>query len=176
MEFVSLLLAIVALMIATKSRRRGEEHEDAALEQVRDLGLRVRRLELDVQRLAARATSAPSTVVTERAQPATPTPHVVPDQPAPIASPVAVTAAVPVPPVVIAASVAIAAPVAAPVEVAAPVVRSASQDLPPSTAAPAERIGFEEQIGANWLNKLGIVILVLGIASFLAYQLTNLGP
>jgi hypothetical protein len=31
-------------------------------------------------------------------------------------------------------------------------------------------------LGTNWLNKLGIVILVLGIAFFLAYQLRTLGP
>ncbi len=31
-------------------------------------------------------------------------------------------------------------------------------------------------LGTNWLNKLGIVILVLGIAFFLAYQLKTLGP
>jgi hypothetical protein len=28
----------------------------------------------------------------------------------------------------------------------------------------------------NWLNKLGIFILVLGVAFFLAYQLKILGP
>jgi uncharacterized membrane protein len=31
-------------------------------------------------------------------------------------------------------------------------------------------------LGTNWLNKLGIVILVLGVAFFLAYQLKALGP
>ena len=31
-------------------------------------------------------------------------------------------------------------------------------------------------LGTNWLNKLGIAILVLGIAFFLAYQLKTLGP
>jgi uncharacterized membrane protein len=36
--------------------------------------------------------------------------------------------------------------------------------------------GLEETVGANWLNKLGIVILVLGVAFFLAYQLKTLGP
>ncbi|MGO9863252.1 MAG: DUF2339 domain-containing protein [Terriglobales bacterium] len=37
-------------------------------------------------------------------------------------------------------------------------------------------LDFEEMLGTNWLNKLGIVILVLGIAFFLAYQLKTLGP
>jgi uncharacterized membrane protein len=35
---------------------------------------------------------------------------------------------------------------------------------------------IEEILGTNWLNKLGIVILVLGVAFFLAYQLKTLGP
>ncbi len=37
-------------------------------------------------------------------------------------------------------------------------------------------LDIEEMLGTNWLNKLGIVILVLGIAFFLAYQLRTLGP
>lgn len=35
---------------------------------------------------------------------------------------------------------------------------------------------LEEALGTNWLNKLGVGILVLGIAFFLAYQIKNLGP
>jgi uncharacterized membrane protein len=37
-------------------------------------------------------------------------------------------------------------------------------------------LDLEEALGTNWLNKLGIVILVLGVAFFLAYQLKTLGP
>jgi uncharacterized membrane protein len=37
-------------------------------------------------------------------------------------------------------------------------------------------LDVEEMLGTNWLNKLGIVILVLGVAFFLAYQLKALGP
>ena len=37
-------------------------------------------------------------------------------------------------------------------------------------------LDFEEAFGTNWLNKLGIVILVVGVAFFLAYQLKTLGP
>jgi hypothetical protein len=59
---------------------------------------------------------------------------------------------------------------------------------PPQPAFAAREIDFslgarlkssfdvEEIVGTNWLNKLGIVILVLGIAFFLAYQLKTLGP
>src|ERR1019366_8097024 len=35
---------------------------------------------------------------------------------------------------------------------------------------------LEEALGTNWLNKIRIVILVFGIAFFLAYQLRELGP
>ena len=37
-------------------------------------------------------------------------------------------------------------------------------------------LSLEERLGANWLNKLGIVILVIGVTFFLAYQLRTLGP
>jgi Predicted membrane protein (DUF2339) len=37
-------------------------------------------------------------------------------------------------------------------------------------------LNIEEALGANWLNKIGIVILVFGVAFFLAYQLRQVGP
>ncbi len=37
-------------------------------------------------------------------------------------------------------------------------------------------LNLEETLGTNWLNKLGIILLVIGIAFFLAYQLKTLGP
>jgi Predicted membrane protein (DUF2339) len=39
-----------------------------------------------------------------------------------------------------------------------------------------EGFNLEEALGANWLNKIGIVILVFGVAFFLAYQLRQVGP
>jgi len=36
-------------------------------------------------------------------------------------------------------------------------------------------LDIEEVLGTDWLNKLGIVLLVLGIAFFLAYQLRTMG-
>jgi len=35
---------------------------------------------------------------------------------------------------------------------------------------------LEETLGTNWLNKLGIIILVLGVALFGVYELGQLGP
>jgi uncharacterized membrane protein len=37
-------------------------------------------------------------------------------------------------------------------------------------------LDLEEMLGTNWLNKLGIALLVLGIAFFLAVELKTLGP
>jgi hypothetical protein len=35
---------------------------------------------------------------------------------------------------------------------------------------------MEEMLGTNWLNKLGVIILVIGMALFLTYELKTLGP
>ena len=42
--------------------------------------------------------------------------------------------------------------------------------------ARARSLSLEERLGANWLNKLGIGILVIGLAFFLAYRLQTMGP
>jgi hypothetical protein len=39
-----------------------------------------------------------------------------------------------------------------------------------------EREEWEAVVGGSWLNKLGVVVLVIGIALFLGYSLTQLGP
>ena len=75
-----------------------------------------------------------------------------------------------------------------------PQVPTPSVPLPPTAAsAPSLRLhgwdnqttfadrvksshDLEERLGTNWLNKLGIGILVLGIAFFLAYELKEVGP
>src|SRR6201998_1704936 len=57
---------------------------------------------------------------------------------------------------------------------------SAFQAPPASQAKEAERketrISFEQTLGANWLNKVGIAFVVLGVASFLAWKLQTWGP
>ncbi|MGA9584736.1 MAG: DUF2339 domain-containing protein, partial [Terracidiphilus sp.] len=42
--------------------------------------------------------------------------------------------------------------------------------------ARARLFSLEETLGANWLNKIGIAILVIGLAFFLAYKLQTWGP
>ena len=59
-----------------------------------------------------------------------------------------------------------------------------SQPLPHAISKPepvsrSERLSadrLEEILGTNWLNKLGVVILVIGMALFIGYQLGSLGP
>lgn len=71
-------------------------------------------------------------------------------------------------------------------DVPSPSGQARQQPLPPSFMQPEPSQGWfdklkggldiEEALGANWLNKIGIVILVLGVAFFLAYQLRQVGP
>lgn len=58
-----------------------------------------------------------------------------------------------------------------------PVFESVTPE-PKATVLDRLKVGLdlEEALGANWLNKIGIVILVIGVALFLAYQLRQVGP
>lgn len=61
--------------------------------------------------------------------------------------------------------------------IAGPAMTYSGGELSPSLAERFKSsLDLEETLGTNWLNKLGIVILVLGVAFFLAYQLKTLGP
>jgi uncharacterized membrane protein len=59
-------------------------------------------------------------------------------------------------------------------------VTSAPRVTPAAEARVADSVkravSLEERLGQNWLNKLGIVALVTGLALLLGYQLRNLGP
>ncbi|MBC8165095.1 MAG: DUF2339 domain-containing protein [Bryobacteraceae bacterium] len=57
----------------------------------------------------------------------------------------------------------------------APPLRTAFDGIAePVTEPPAE--DWETQVGTNWLNRLGALVLVIGIALFLGYSITQLGP
>lgn len=58
-----------------------------------------------------------------------------------------------------------------------PVFESVTPE-PKATVLDRLKVGLdlEEALGANWLNKIGIVILVIGVALVLAYQLRQVGP
>jgi uncharacterized membrane protein len=52
----------------------------------------------------------------------------------------------------------------------------ATEPVEPSTASSEKLFSLEERLGANWLNKLGIASLVIGLAFFLALKLESWGP
>jgi hypothetical protein len=99
----------------------------------------------------------------------------------PPAAPVAEAAAA-APPV---AAPVVVTPMVAETPVAAPLVAT-----PPAAEAPARVPGFaaaaveqrrssedwEALLGGNWLNKLGVFVLVIGIALLLGYSFKHLGP
>jgi len=63
--------------------------------------------------------------------------------------------------------------------VSAPQQHSVLQAAPPRATAQQRMktvFALEETLGTNWLNKLGITILVLGLALFGIYELGQLGP
>jgi uncharacterized membrane protein len=58
-----------------------------------------------------------------------------------------------------------------------PVLQRAAADAADKEESRAERaFSLEERLGKNWLNKLGVAILVIGLAFFLAYKLQTWGP
>ena len=69
-----------------------------------------------------------------------------------------------------------APPYTAPVVAPPPTQFAAAEPSPSLMSRFKSALDVEETLGADWLNKLGIVILVLGVAFFLAYELKALGP
>ena len=53
--------------------------------------------------------------------------------------------------------------------------QGASSVAEPGVAAGRAQ-SFEHRVGVNWLNRIGITLLVFGVAFFLAYQVTHMGP
>lgn len=73
---------------------------------------------------------------------------------------------------------------AAPLPSAAPPPAAAQSAPPPPPARPRRdwaatvraMLDFEQLLGANWLSKIGVAVLVIGVAFFLAWQISELGP
>lgn len=49
-------------------------------------------------------------------------------------------------------------------------------EQPETTRQPVSQEEWEERVGGSWLNKLGVVVLVIGLALFLGYSLKYFGP
>jgi len=186
--FVLVALALLALMIAgpivaiVRTRRLGRvtaTKEDLAqlTRRVFDLSEAVKRLENAMaQKPPPRSppmAEAAAQVVAE------PKPATV-FQPPPTQTPAVPTTAIPAPP-------------PPPEEEPVPILQQRASDArapwfrPPWTSPRAETAGasvagtqqiasLEERLGANWLNKIGIVVLVVGVALFLNYVMRNVGP
>lgn len=63
-----------------------------------------------------------------------------------------------------------------PAEVAPPEPTAQATAPAPAPEPVRVREDWETRLGANWLNRAGALILVVGIALFLGYSLTQLGP
>jgi uncharacterized membrane protein len=176
------------LVWRVNSRRKSERLEDQS--RWADITARVYAMERELKELRSSSTATSAPQATRQEVAATiPAP--------PVQAP---TAATPAPPQTSSGSAAEAwvkrttpetTPVASPpkrAQVAAP-------PSPPRAAVPApaptfaatesgpslldrfkSSLDIEEMLGTDWLNKLGIVLLVLGVAFFLAYQLRTMGP
>jgi hypothetical protein len=154
--FLLVVFVLVWLLVRSRDRKRQARRDAEQLEYLTTLESRVRALE------TARAASAEKIPVGEKVEAAAATP---------VAAARVVEAQAPQTEVAWAPKFSAPAPVAPP-QVAVPPM--SSDQVEP---APVRRsLSLEERLGANWLNKLGIVILVFGVAFFLAYQLKNLGP
>ena len=175
-----LAVPIVALVMLVRARAsiRNLEWETA------DLKSQLRALEADLQNLKSTSAAdsapkpSPPQLVSVATPPAAQASHAVPPVQA-AAPPPATPAPQPAPP-----------PEPPPPPVAwtpAPAAQQPSilfqtaplrHSTPPHAArSSAARIfSLEERLGANWLNKLGVAILVIGLAFFLAYKLQTMGP
>jgi uncharacterized membrane protein len=185
------------LLWRVNSRRKSDRLEDQS--RWADISSRILGLEREIKELRSRAPTpvqpAPTAKVTEPIPAPTPPPApVVPPTPAHVTEPPqAVEAWVTRQPMERPPSVPAAPAVTTPASTP-PLRPTASMPAPappapdpaPSLAAnPIEpplfdrfksSFDIEEMLGTNWLNKLGIVLLVLGIAFFLSYELRTMGP
>jgi uncharacterized membrane protein len=186
------------LLGRVNARRKRERLEDQA--RWGELTARIFTLERTIKELRNQAASvrpaqAPETVVegarapTARVETPPAAPPVMPAPPAPI--PAKPVVAEPVPTQAVAEAWVTQKRVEVPLRAPTPTPTAA---IPPPAPPPApvfatptepepalfdrlkSALDIEEMLGTNWLNKLGIALLVLGVAFFLAYQLKTLGP
>ncbi len=184
MEFIALILillafAIVILPVVAIVTARNNARE--LREEFAELNDRVRDLESKLRGLAAERSApveTPARQPGESREPATA--HSQPPAIAPFRLPAEASAPVaePAPPPPTHVQV-------HPIEAAAAPRPTHHAEVPSPFAPPVAAVmatreersfSLEERLGANWLNKLGIAILVVGLAFFLAFKLQTMGP
>lgn len=181
------------LLWRVNSRRRSDRLEDQS--RWADLTSRIHGLERDLTEFRSRAPApaqpASATKITEPIPAPTPVaPPFVPAKPAPVPAPSQTAEAwvtrqpmdspssAPAAPPLITPSTPLPRPAApAPAATSATARNFATDHIaPPLFDRFKSSLDVEEMLGTDWLNKLGIVLLVLGIAFFLSYELRTMGP
>jgi uncharacterized membrane protein len=176
-ELIVAILCIAVIALAIKLNRLVDAKE--ALSELRDLTWRLEQRLANLERQVARqAANPPDTLPVEAAPPPAQAAHIEPRVatpqyvvPAPVRQaaspePVRPIATVPPPPPV----------PPAPLQPGPLLSVEPPSTWQPTPGAQAKWISIEERLGQNWLNKIGIVLLVLGVASFLGYKLVTFGP
>ncbi len=182
-----LVLVVVWIVIRSRDRQRREIIDADLLNRLEALNARVQTLE--IEKLQTTLSTPPQAISAAPVQSPTRPQQDAPAQPIALAPPAQQTppATVQLRPLLDAADLEETTPVSKHDFFGIPVPESDRPTAQVEThgfeaqdaeqAAPTRRIAsLEEKLGANWLNKLGIVILVFGVAFFLAYQLRTLGP
>jgi hypothetical protein len=197
MEMLLLLVVVVAWLVV-RGMDRAEMRDRLAEQQGQIEGLRSDVLALRIAAAERERAARPVTKAVETVVAAAASPVVEVRVDASAAAPAAKAAE----PVVAAAPVVPAAPVVSPAPVRvsvpgpgygarmqAPAARPAAPPVPVSVAprpafvAPAAPVfaavepkrSLEQRLGANWLNRLGTVLLVFGVGLYLAYEFTRFG-
>ncbi len=161
---VTLVTRIKRLEISLQHLLTGSRDEVKASD-VRGLASRVSKLEAATRQDAPGAARRPPPGV---ALPATPAPPHVAAPPGAGVPPVAGPPLVAVPPR------AAAPPAAAPSRVGPPPgVPAAPVPVPPPTG---QEEAWEVTVGGSWLNKIGVLVFVIGLALLVGYSMTHVGP
>jgi hypothetical protein len=79
------------------------------------------------------------------------------------------------PPVIAKAVPSVTAPASAAHEAIFTPPAAAPQPVPPPAKAPQED-EWEVTVGGNWLNKIGVLVFVIGLAMLVGYTVTHVGP
>ena len=176
--FLILILGGIVLSLWLSRREAEEKLRERTDWLLREIEVLRSQLNTLLARSAAESVSHPPAPQVVKAEPAPPAPEPappVPKSPPPAPAPPAPATLVPPPTPVVPPPPGFAAPPPEPAfPPAAPAPPPAAFPAPPAAAPPA-RISLEERLGANWLNKLGIASVVLGLAFFLAHELPSMG-
>lgn len=179
--YVSLLLFVlfgpwILVWRMIRGRKQDREEDQSRL---RELTNRVLALELAQKELSRLAAPPPRTEPIAKevsfAEPPFTSPSVAPARPAEPAT-LAPTPSLPAAEARVSQS-SVQQPATPPPSIATRGISYATSQLSPSLSQRFKSsLDLEETVGTDWLNKLGVIILVLGVAFFLAYQLKTLGP